>query len=41
MMLCHASTNRTNFVIKKSVKEFRTNSIIVAIELILIDEKNI
>ena len=41
MTLRHISTNRTNFVIKKFVKQFRTNSIIFAIELVFIDEKEI
>ena len=41
MILRHVSANRTNFVIKKSVIEFRTNSIIVAVESILVDEKKI
>ena len=41
MMLRYVSTNRTDFVIKKSVKEFRTNLIIVAVGSIFVDEKNI
>ena len=41
MMLRLVSTNRTDFMIKKSVKEFRTNLIIVAVKSIFVDEKNI
>ena len=39
-MLRYVSTNRTNFVIKKFVKKFRTNSIFVALEFVFVNEKN-